>query len=466
MTHVVLGHCCKDASCVRVCPQNCIHPAPGEAGFESAETLFIDPRSCIDCTACVEACPASAIKPEWTLTLTERRDAARNAEFFEQAPESRPLSRRIRFEQPLGRPSDRLRIAVVGSGPAAMYTVRELLRRSTSVRITVFEQHGEIGGLLRRGVSRDHIGVRDMIRLFDVPFNDDRVTIIHNTEVGVDVSVDDLRTRFDAVVLACGASQPRRLGPTTADRGEGVYEAIDILVAENCGVSGFRPRGPLGPRSIVIGAGNVAFDVVRWMAKARDRGAAAEAVTEVVVLSRSAPDRASFTPSAFYELLDLENAEVLIDRSGRRPVAAADTPLLRDLAALPAADIWAADGPTATAAGLLRVVLSFGQEVTDLGKTAAGGVAVTTTTGRTFLADSAICATGFTTKQIDGIPVDGRGLVPNRRGRVISLETGEPLDGLYVVGWAKRGASGGVGDNRSCASGTVTQLAADLHSRV
>ncbi len=466
MTHVVLGHCCKDASCVRVCPQNCIHPAPGEAGFESAETLFIDPRSCIDCTACVEACPASAIKPEWTLTLTERRDAARNAEFFEQAPESRPLSRRIRFEQPLGRPSDRLRIAVVGSGPAAMYTVRELLRRSTSVRITVFEQHGEIGGLLRRGVSRDHIGVRDMIRLFDVPFNDDRVTIIHNTEVGVDVSVDDLRTRFDAVVLACGASQPRRLGPTTADRGEVVYEAIDILVAENCGVSGFRPRGPLGPRSIVIGAGNVAFDVVRWMAKTRDRGAAAEAVTEVVVLSRSAPDRASFTPSAFYELLDLENAEVLIDRSGRRPVAAADTPLLRDLAALPAADIWAADGPTATAAGLLRVVLSFGQEVTDLGKTAAGGVAVTTTTGRTFLADSAICATGFTTKQIDGIPVDGRGLVPNRRGRVISLETGEPLDGLYVVGWAKRGASGGVGDNRSCASGTVTQLAADLHSRV
>jgi len=466
VTHVVLGHCCKDASCVRVCPQNCIHPAPGEAGFESAETLFIDPRSCIDCTACVEACPASAIKPEWTLTLTERRDAARNAEFFEQAPESRPLSRRIRFEQPLGRPSDRLRIAVVGSGPAAMYTVRELLRRSTSVRITVFEQHGEIGGLLRRGVSRDHIGVRDMIRLFDVPFNDDRVTIIHNTEVGVDVSVDDLRTRFDAVVLACGASQPRRLGPTTADRGEGVYEAIDILVAENCGVSGFRPRGPLGPRSIVIGAGNVAFDVVRWMAKTRDRGAAAEAVTEVVVLSRSAPDRASFTPSAFYELLDLENAEVLIDRSGRRPVAAADTPLLRDLAALPAADIWAADGPTATAAGLLRVVLSFGQEVTDLGKTAAGGVAVTTTTGRTFLADSAICATGFTTKQIDGIPVDGRGLVPNRRGRVISLETGEPLDGLYVVGWAKRGASGGVGDNRSCASGTVTQLAADLHSRV
>ncbi|MDV6241921.1 FAD-dependent oxidoreductase [Rhodococcus opacus] len=467
MTHVVLGHCCKDASCVRVCPQNCIHPAPGEAGFESAETLFIDPRSCIDCTACVEACPASAIKPEWTLTVTERPYAARNAEFFEQAPaKSRPRSRRIRFEQPLGKPSDRRKIAVVGSGPAAMYTIRELLRRSTSVRITVFEQHGEIGGLLRRGVSRDHVGVRDMMRLFDVPFNDDRVTIIHNTEVGVDVSVEDLRTRFDAIVLACGASQPRQLGPATADRGEGVYEAIDILVAENCEASGFRPRGPLGPRSLVIGAGNVAFDVIRWIARARDRGAAAQAVTEVVVLARSAPDRASFTPSAFHELLDLENAEVLIDRAGRRPGAGADAPLLRDISALPAADISAADGRTTTDVGRLRVVLSFGQEVTDLGKTVAGGVAVTTTTGRTFLADSAICATGFTTKPLDGIPVDERGVVPNRRGRVISLETGEPLTGLYVVGWAKRGAVGGVGDNRSCAAGTVTQLAADLHSRV
>ncbi|MCZ4588515.1 FAD-dependent oxidoreductase [Rhodococcus opacus] len=467
MTHVVLGHCCKDASCVRVCPQNCIHPAPGEAGFESAETLFIDPRSCIDCTACVEACPASAIKPEWTLTVTERPYAARNAEFFEQAPaKSRPRSRRIRFEQPLGKPSEMRKIAVVGSGPAAMYTIRELLRRSTSVRITIFEQHGEIGGLLRRGVSRDHVGVRDMMRLFDVPFNDDRVTILHDTEVGVDVSVEDLRTRFDAIVLACGASQPRRLGPTTADRGEGVYEAIDILVAENCEASGFRPRGPLGPRSLVIGAGNVAFDVIRWMARARDRGAAAQAVTEVVVLSRSAPDRASFTPSAFYELLDLENAEVLIDQAGRRPGAGADAPLLRDISALPAADISAADGRTTTDVGRLRVVLSFGQEVTDLGKTVAGGVAVTTTTGRTFLADSAICATGFTTKPLDGIPVDERGVVPNRRGRVISLETSEPLEGLYVVGWAKRGAVGGVGDNRSCAAGTVTQLAADLHSRV
>ncbi|MCL2535655.1 MAG: 4Fe-4S binding protein [Nocardiaceae bacterium] len=463
MAHVVLGHCCKDASCVRVCPQNCIHPAPGEDGFAAAETLHIDPASCIDCTACVDACPASAIKPEHALTQPERLYATRNREFFAHAtaaPRTRPPTV---FELPLARPSDRLEIAIVGSGPAAMYTVRELLRRSTSISVTVYEQYDTIGGLLHRGVSLDHVGVREMIRLFDVPFHDDRVTIVRGTEVGADISIDELRTRFDAVVLACGASQPRRVGPATA--GSGIYQAIDILVAENCGSSGVHPA-PAGPSCIVIGAGNVAFDVVRWVAKTRRRASASDRIRELVVLSRSAPDRASFTPSAFFELLDLAHAEVLIDGAGSQPRAGADSLLLRALSRLPSTDVRGERTQPADTSGPLRIVLSFGQEVVDLGNTDRGDVTIATTGGRTFCADSAICATGFTTKRIDGVPLDNRGVVPNRRGQVISHETGEPVAGLYVVGWAKRGASGGVGDNRTCAAETVTQLATDLRTRV
>ncbi|TQF73656.1 ferredoxin [Rhodococcus spelaei] len=463
MTHVILGNCCKDASCVRVCPQNCIHPAPGEDGFASAETLFIDPDSCIDCTACVEACPASAVKPEHALTLTERPYATRNREFFAQVPAVPRARPRVVFELPLAGPTDRLEVAVVGSGPAAMYTVRELLRRSTSIRVTVYEQYDTIGGLLHRGVSLDHVGVREMIRLFDVPFRDDRVTIVPDTEVGVDLPIDELRTRFDAVVLACGASQPRRVGGSIASGG--IYQAIDILVAENCG-SGFHVPAPSGPACVVIGAGNVAFDVVRWVAKTRHRASASERVGELVVLSRSAPDCASFTPSAFHELLDLEHAEVLIDGTGSAPRAGADNSLSRALSRLPSTEVRGRQALPTDPAGPLRIVLSFGQEVADLATTDHGAVAVTTTAGRTFHTNSAICATGFTTKRIDGVPLDNRGVVPNRRGQVISQDTGEPLEGLYVVGWAKRGASGGVGDNRTCAAETVTQLAADLRARV
>lgn len=463
MAHVILGHCCKDASCVRVCPQNCIHPAPGEDGFDSAETLHIDPSSCIDCTACVEACPAAAIKPEHALLPAERRYATRNREFFAQAPTAPRTRPHTVFALPLASPRERLEVAIVGSGPAAMYTVRELLRRSTSIGVTVYEQYDTIGGLLHRGVSPDHVGVREMIRLFDVPFRDDRVTVVPGTEVGVDISIDELRKRFDAVVIASGASQPRRVCPTTVD---GVHQAIGILVAENCGSSGSNPPSPTGATCVVIGAGNVAFDVVRWVARTRHRVPASEQVTELVVLSRSAPEGASFTASAFYELVDLEHTEVLIDSAGTAPGAGTDSSLLRELSRLPSTDVRGAHGQPSDTPGPLRIILSFGQEVADVAETDLGTVAVTTTAGRTFHADSAICATGFTTKRIDGVPLDQRGVVPNDRGQVISPETGEPVEGLYVVGWAKRGASGGVGDNRTCAAETVTQLAANLRSRV
>ncbi|MCU1646117.1 MAG: putative ferredoxin--NADP(+) reductase [Nocardia sp.] len=464
MTHIILGHCCKDASCVKVCPQDCIHPAPREPGFESAERLYIDPRTCIDCTACVEACPASAIKSEHELTIAENRYTLQAQEFFSTTSVvSGPAARRVTFEQSLGTPGGRLKVAVVGSGPAAMYTVRELLRRSGSVRVTVFEQHGEIGGLLHRGVSPDHSEIRDMIRLFEVPFNDDRVEVILNTEVGVDISVSALRSRFDAVVLAYGASQPRKIGSIDEAGRGGVYEAIDILTAANSGSSDSPPHGPLGPECVVVGAGNVALDIVRYVARMNIDSAAGGAVRELVVLSRSAPDRASFTPSSFYELLDLDSVDLLIDAAGIVPESSSKSALLQDISTLPSADVSGAEyGWWHQGYQKLRVILSFGNDVTSIEGTSSSEVAVVTASGRRFVASSAICAAGFTTKNIAGLPAGESGTVLNRRGKVISRETGGPLERLYVVGWAKRGATGGVGDNRVCARETVAQLAADV----
>ncbi len=66
MTHVI-GETCihtKDASCVDVCPVDCIHPTKDEAEFQEAEMLYIDPDTCIDCGLCVDECPVQAIFPE------------------------------------------------------------------------------------------------------------------------------------------------------------------------------------------------------------------------------------------------------------------------------------------------------------------------------------------------------------------------------------------------------------------
>ena len=86
MHYVVTQPCCADASCVVACPVNCIHPAPGEPGFGSAEMVYIDANSCVGCGACVTACPVSAIKPVTQLTPEQQPFDAINAEYFEVFP--------------------------------------------------------------------------------------------------------------------------------------------------------------------------------------------------------------------------------------------------------------------------------------------------------------------------------------------------------------------------------------------
>jgi NAD-dependent dihydropyrimidine dehydrogenase PreA subunit len=75
----------KDASCVEVCPVDCIHPTPDEPDFEQVEHLHINPAECIDCDACVEACPVDAISPASVLSLEWAAFAAANAAYFDDA---------------------------------------------------------------------------------------------------------------------------------------------------------------------------------------------------------------------------------------------------------------------------------------------------------------------------------------------------------------------------------------------
>jgi ferredoxin len=87
MAYVIAEPCIgtKDSSCVEVCPVDCIHPTPGEDGYDTTAQLYIDPAECIDCDACVEACPVDAclsgtqLPPEW------EHFAAINAAYFAEA---------------------------------------------------------------------------------------------------------------------------------------------------------------------------------------------------------------------------------------------------------------------------------------------------------------------------------------------------------------------------------------------
>jgi ferredoxin len=78
----------KDTSCVEVCPVDCIHPAPGEPGFDEAEQLYIDPAECIDCDACVEACPVDAITSEDQVPAEWEQYIERNAAYYSRPARS------------------------------------------------------------------------------------------------------------------------------------------------------------------------------------------------------------------------------------------------------------------------------------------------------------------------------------------------------------------------------------------
>ena len=86
MPHIIAEPCIgtKDASCVTVCPVDCIHPTKDESEFEQEEMLYIDPETCIDCGLCVDECPVKAIFPEEDLPEEWSSYTEKNSAYYEK----------------------------------------------------------------------------------------------------------------------------------------------------------------------------------------------------------------------------------------------------------------------------------------------------------------------------------------------------------------------------------------------
>src|SRR6478609_8651671 len=160
MPHVITQSCCSDGSCVYACPVNCIHPSPDEPGFATAEMLYIDPVACVDCGACVSACPVGAIAADTRLSEAALPFVELNASFYPERPAGEKLPPTSKLAPVIPAPAVRqgerpLTVAIVGSGPAAMYAADELLTQH-GVRVIVFERLPTPYGLVRAGVAPDH----------------------------------------------------------------------------------------------------------------------------------------------------------------------------------------------------------------------------------------------------------------------------------------------------------------------
>ncbi|MER6691493.1 FAD-dependent oxidoreductase [Streptomyces minutiscleroticus] len=480
MTYAITQTCCSDATCVAVCPVNCIHPTPEERDFAGTEMLYIDPKACIDCGACADACPVDAIFPADTLTGPRKAYVDINAAYYADAEptevaEDSPNFHRWGapvFERTLPADFRPLRVAVVGTGPAGMYTAEDLLLH-TGARVTLIDRLPVAGGLVRYGVAPDHPATKKVgdtfARLHDHP----RVRMLLGLRVGEDLSVDELAAHHDAVVYAVGASGDRRLGVDGEDL-PGSLSATAFVAWYNAHPDVAPDAVDLSAeRVVVVGNGNVALDVARILVSDPDDLAGTDIadhalkalrgsrVREVVLLGRRGPEDAACTRPELLALTRLPGVDVVVDDHDPRTAAAIDAAGPHDKAALlrdatRARVDWSAPPP----AGRRRIVLRFHSaplEVVGDEDRGVRAVRVTGAAGGTSLpAGLLLRAIGYRGVPVPGLPFDeATGTVPHEEGRVV----GRP--GAYVVGWIKRGPSGGIGANRSCAAQTVGTLLAD-----
>ena len=476
MTYVITQSCCNDASCVDVCPVDCIHPTPNEPGYGSAEMLYVNPDDCIVCGACVDVCPVSAIYPVEELPDHLSEYVMVNADYFTYAGNDYEMSSRPPKASRIERDTP-LRVAVVGAGPAGWFVAEELTKsRRAEVEVTVIDRLATPYGLVRHGVAPDHLKTKGAADAFAKVANHRQTTLRLGLDIGQELTHGDLLETHHAVVYATGTPSGRKLGlpgedlPGSASSAEFVswYNGHPDHTAHEFDLS--------HERVVIIGNGNVALDMARLLLLPTERlheselapdalaDLGASSVEEVVVLGRRGAEFAAFTSPELRALVNDPDIDLVVDPADAAAVVAAaemDDEIspagyaLKQKAALLTA---AASAPRT---GSKRLVLRFNTTPAEiLGKDRVQGLRATD--GETIEAGLVLRATGYLSESVAdlGVGLPG-GRFSHDAGRVLDPVTGVQAVGTYAAGWVKRGPTGVIGTNRSCAAETVASLLDD-----
>jgi len=365
-----------------------------------------------------------------------------------------------------------LSVAIVGAGPAGCYAAERLARVAPDAAIDVIERLPTPYGLVRAGVAPDHQGTKAVERVLERALTRPNVAFLGNVEIGRDLSLEGLRGLYDAVILATGAPEDRRLG-IPGEELAGVFGsgAFTRWINGHPDAADLPVRLEAVRSAVVIGNGNVAIDVARVLAKSREEMArsdlapsieaaiAAAPLEEIHIVGRRGPAEAHFTPLELEELGRLARAAPLVE-AAELPAAAgaanaAVLEILRGFAA-------AMDRPKP-----IRLHFDFRlkplrleggghveRAVFEAQRREGDGYAPSGAT-TAIPADLVVACIGYRSLPCDGLAPEG-GVFRNDAGRI------EP--GLYVVGWAKRGPSGTIPTNRSEAHAVADRLVAETQA--
>jgi ferredoxin--NADP+ reductase len=374
-------------------------------------------------------------------------------------------------------------IAIIGSGPAGYYTAEAAQKQwGDEVKVDVFDMLPVPYGLIRTGVAPDHQSIKGVSKRYEGTAMSDNVRFVGNVTVGEDISIEELQSLYDAVVLATGAPNDKPAG-IPGEGLENVFGSASFVGWYN-GHPQFAKLDPdlSGKTAVVIGNGNVALDVARILAKTTGEFTGSDIVghalhalqkskiERVVILGRRGPHQIAMTPKELGELAHLERACPRVDPADL-PDEAEDVFLepgqrksvthLRGFAAIP--EQFRADKS-------MEIEFDFfASPKAILGEDSVTGIEVERTEldnqgrasgiGELYKIDCSLIVTciGYKTSPIHGVPFEeSAGRFANDEGRIVP--------GLYCVGWARRGPSGTIGTNRPDGFGVVEKIAADIGS--
>lgn len=214
-------------------------------------------------------------------------------------------------------------VAIIGAGPAGCYSALALTKAFPEAQVVVLERLPIPYGLIRYGVAADHQGTKAVVAQFDRLFRTGRARFVGNVLVGRDVGVDALLESFDVVVWAGGLSRDRRLNIPGEDLA-GVHGSGEVSRAWNGHPLQSWAQLRIGPRVVVVGAGNVSLDLVRLLAKPSSQLAGSDLdetfaatvplpVTELSVLIRGEPGDVRWDAAMLRELSQIDGARFEID---------------------------------------------------------------------------------------------------------------------------------------------------------
>ena len=387
--------------------------------------------------------------------------------------------------------SRKLRVAVIGAGPAGIYASDILTKSDIDVTVDIIERDPTPFGLIRYGVAPDHPRIKEIVKALKRVMTKPEIRFFGNVNYGADLKLEDLHQFYDAVIFATGARRDRELAIPGTDL-DGSYGAADFVYwyDGHPDVDREWPFQPHAESVAVIGAGNVGLDVARMLAKTADEqlvtdipqnvyeGLKKNATTDVHVFARRGPAQVKFTPMELRELSHSPNVDVIVHPEGFELDEGSMDSIRASKSVKLVVDVlqnYVAKEPTGAPhrihihlcqnpveiLGEDGKVVGLRTEVTELDGT---GNARGTGEFIDWPVQAVYRAVGYLSDNLSGLPFDGTaGVVPNDGGRVIDID-GSALPGAYVTGWIKRGPVGLIGHTKSDAAQTIDLLISDIDS--